>query len=376
MINYLFSSVDKKNGFNSLQKEYLKKDIENNLSIVFISSYFDNYEKNDKSKNLFISLFNKIDVKFKNIYLIDNRITKENAKNMIQESDIVFLMGGEIYNQMKNINNFGLQEYIKNKKIVIGVSAGSLNQSKNVLYLDEYKDNNINIEDIPALMYIKYKLNGSKEYYNFKHIVIDEAQDYGEFTFYVLKKIFKNSTFSIYGDLAQSLYPYRSLSNWESLKSIYKNFEILKLNKSYRTTIEIMNEANKINEILGLDKAIPVIRHGEEVEKYNKNIIELINTIKDKYKTIAIITKTQEGSNKMYEELKNNIDISLITKDNLNYNSSISIMPSYLSKGLEFDSVIIINENDFDKSSVLDMKLLYVSKTRALHKLFLINYKF
>ena len=78
----------------------------------------------------------------------------------------------------------------------------------------------------------------------------------------------------------------------------------------------------------------------------------------------------------MYEELKNNIDISLITKDNLNYNSSISIMPSYLSKGLEFDSVIIINENDFDKSSVLDMKLLYVSKTRALHKLFLINYKF
>ena len=43
MINYLFSSVDKKNGFNSLQKEYLKKDIENNLSIFFISSYFDNY---------------------------------------------------------------------------------------------------------------------------------------------------------------------------------------------------------------------------------------------------------------------------------------------------------------------------------------------
>ncbi len=174
MINYLFSSVDKKNGFNSLQKEYLKKDIENNLSIVFISSYFDNYEKNDKSKNLFISLFNKIDIKFKNIYLIDNRITKENAKNMIQESDIVFLMGGEIYNQMKNINNFELQEYIKNKKIVIGVSAGSLNQSKNVLYLDEYKDNKI--ENYPGLglvdinIYPHFDLSNLKYVYEVKKV--------------------------------------------------------------------------------------------------------------------------------------------------------------------------------------------------------------
>lgn len=335
------------------------------LSIDFIKSIYD-----DIDKKIYQSINSRIErlMLLLNKYINDNidTIAKKYINNNIKQKDL------ELFKSNININ---LKKYftitnIKTKKCYIDILRKLKFDFMNI------KNNNINIEDIPALMYIKYKLNGSKEYYNFKHIVIDEAQDYGEFTFYVLNKIFKNSTFSIYGDLAQSLYPYRSLSNWESLKSIYKNFEILKLNKSYRTTIEIMNEANKINEILGLDKAIPVIRHGEEVEKYNKNIIELINTIKDKYKTIAIITKTQEGANKMYEELKNNIDMSLITKDNLNYNSSISIMPSYLSKGLEFDSVIIINENDFDKSSVLDMKLLYVSKTRALHKLFLINYKF
>lgn len=335
------------------------------LSIDFIKSIYD-----DIDKKIYQSINSRIErlMLLLNKYINDNidTIARKYINNNIKQKDL------ELFKSNININ---LKKYFtltntKTKKCYIDILRKLKIDFMNI------KNNNINIEDIPALMYIKYKLNGSKEYYNFKHIVIDEAQDYGEFTFYVLKKIFKNSTFSIYGDLAQSLYPYRSLSNWESLKSIYKNFEILKLNKSYRTTIEIMNEANKINEILGLDKAIPVIRQGEKVEKYNKNIIELINTIKDKYKTIAIITKTQEGANKMYEELKNNIDMSLITKDNLNYNSSISIMPSYLSKGLEFDSVIIINENDFDKSSVLDMKLLYVSKTRALHKLFLINYKF
>ena len=55
----------------------------------------------------------------------------------------------------------------------------------------------------------------------------------------------------------------------------------------------------------------------------------------------------------------------------MSYNSNISVLPSYLSKGLEFDAVIIVGENEFNKDSILDLKLLYVSKTRALHKLFI-----
>ena len=218
-------------------------------------------------------------------------------------------------------------------------------------------------------MYIKYKLSGSSEFDNYKHIVIDEAQDYGEFTFYALNKLFKNSSFSIYGDLAQSLYSYRSIDNWECLENIFKNFEILKLNKSYRTTIEIMDEANKINELLNLDNAIPVIRHGEEVSYTDKEIFDLIKELKNKYKTIAIITKTQDEANSLYEKLKNEIEINLINSNNLNYNSNINILPSYLSKGLEFDSVIIVGKENFKQDSILDMKLLYVSMTRALHKL-------
>ena len=165
------------------------------------------------------------------------------------------------------------------------------------------------------------------------------------------------------------MYSYRSIDNWECLDDVFKNFEILKLNKSYRTTIEIMDEANKINELLNLDKAIPVIRHGEEVRYTNEKVIDLISKLKKDYKTVAIIAKTQEEANSLYEKLKDKIEVNLINSNNLNYNNNINILPSYLSKGLEFDAVIIVGKEKFNKNNKLDMKLLYVSMTRALHKL-------
>ena len=49
-------------------------------------------------------------------------------------------------------------------------------------------------------------------------------------------------------------------------------------------------------------------------------------------------------------------------------------MPSYLSKGLEFDSVILYNANNINYTdSDIDSKLLYVAMTRAMHELYL-NY--
>ena len=330
------------------------------LSKEFIKNIYD-----DINKKTFKSIKSKIDrlILLLNKYIYDNKekiianlITKEIDKNVID--------------QVKNNINKNLKKYfvILNKKVKdIYIDILNINN----IDIKNINKNKFEIEDIPSLIYIKYKLSGNEIFDHYKHIVIDEAQDYGVFNFYVLKKIFRNATFSIYGDLAQSLYSYRSLSNWESLNIIFEDLEIMKLNKSYRTTIEIMEEANKINELLKLDKAIPVIRHGDEVEYTKKDIKDLVNELSKNYKTIAIITKTQEEANVLYKKLKDDIDINLINSNNLNYNSDINILPSYLSKGLEFDSVIITNKNNYKKDSVLDMKLLYVSMTRALHKLYI-----
>lgn len=50
---------------------------------------------------------------------------------------------------------------------------------------------------------------------------------------------------------------------------------------------------------------------------------------------------------------------------------NICTISNQLAKGLEFDAVIIngVNEYNYSSSSNLDMKLLYVAITRALHEL-------
>ncbi len=51
------------------------------------------------------------------------------------------------------------------------------------------KENKFEFEDLSALIYLKTKIIGKEEFKKFKQVAIDEAQDYGEFNFYVLKNL-------------------------------------------------------------------------------------------------------------------------------------------------------------------------------------------
>lgn len=149
MVNYLFSQIKKDTGFSHTQKEYLLKNIKNSMNITFIASIPDNYDRTDEQVDRYINSFSKIGVAFDNVFYIDSRKTKEEAKNIIMNSDIVFLMGGSPELQMKFINEYELVSLIRLVKIVIGVSAGSMNQGSRVIYKDDF-DNYI-IKDYEGL---------------------------------------------------------------------------------------------------------------------------------------------------------------------------------------------------------------------------------
>lgn len=269
---------------------------------------------------------------------------------------------------LKNIDN-----YIKTDEFDLQKSAERT--IKNI------KSKKVEFEDLAALMYLKYRISGSNEYAKYKHIVIDEAQDFGEFNFKALKELLPNATFSIFGDLSQSIYQYRCIDNWEQvIDDTFKNkCDIKYLLKSYRTTAEIMNQANNVIEHLGLEKAKPVIRHGEEVEyiEFDNNQLDIIENHLSKFKengynSIAIISKTQEESHEINKKLsERGINVRDITDSNTEYEGGICTIPSYLAKGLEFDSVIIADasESKYNSNKSIDMKLLYVSMTRPLHEL-------
>lgn len=247
----------------------------------------------------------------------------------------------------------------------------------------------IEMEDIAPLMYLKYMIHGVKTKFDLKHIVIDEAQDFSEFQFYIFKKIVKSNSLTILGDLSQGIYYYRGTQNWQKTMStvfgIDNEPQYLTLKKTYRTTEEIMNVANKvishITDKLNCSLGEPVMKNGEPVtikefksenEMYEK-IKERINELKSRnLKNIALIGKTVEDCKEIANALSDFTanEVHIISDKDSEYNGGISIVPSYLSKGLEFDAVIVTNADVHNYTdSEVDTKLLYVCATRAMNTL-------
>lgn len=279
------------------------------------------------------------------------------------------------------------------KKEIFDVILDGMVDKEQMKFTREYsteilKSGFIEIEDLAPIIYIKYCIYGMDEKIPVKHVVIDEAQDFSAFQLYVLKKIIKDSSFTILGDLCQGIHSYRGTKSW---KDIMENafagsrVQYLTLEQSYRTTVEIMDAANKVIHKLqdeNLVTARPVIRHGEEVKVFVKNSTKEIaddidkkirKLIDENFKSIAIICKTLEECQKMYSFLKKaKYSPYVITGKEKEYKSGIVILPSYLAKGLEFDAVMIANANGEEyKENELDIKLLYVTMTRPLHRLYI-----
>lgn len=239
--------------------------------------------------------------------------------------------------------------------------------------LENLKKKVLCYDDLASIIYLYSRFYEFPYYNKLKCIFIDEAQDISELMFLALRKIFKNASFSIFGDIAQGIYSYQAIHNWEDVSKIIGDVELLYLNRSYRTSIEIMNEANLILNKLGYQPANNVIRHGEEVEHHQSINITLfkqqLKDLNNKYSHTAIICKSNEELESAQKELSD-LNLIVLDENNLSYSEYKNcILTVQTAKGLEFDSVIIYDRSAYDDNNANDLKLLYVAETRALHKL-------
>lgn len=346
----------------------LCKYIENNYD--FITSRYNNYSfelfknvQTDEEKN-----------KMRNMFSKDRAELSKNCRSILRKyfnkSKVSTIKLYKLF--ISSINDYDIYNYNN-------ISELKRKTQKNI------KNNSYDFEDLSALIYIKTALGLNKNYERIKHTVIDEAQDLGEFNFYVLKESLPASTFSIFGDLAQSIYDYRGINNWNEVNEVMfsGNGEIVNFNKSYRTTAEIMESADDVLDSIGLSRSDMVVRHGnpvqvseiEDVNNIPEYIAEKICEYKEKgYKTIAVISKTDLLSNYINKALKMfGINIPNVTAndDLIDEKFRVCTISNQLAKGLEFDAVILNNANEeiYSSNSSLDMKLLYVALTRALHEL-------
>ncbi|WP_415349120.1 HelD family protein [Clostridium perfringens] len=237
------------------------------------------------------------------------------------------------------------------------------------------------INDLAPILYLAIKLEGKKATKDYRHVVIDEAQDYSPLQFKVVRELTGTKYFTVVGDVNQRLIKYSDLAPMMELGKIFDdvNPDIYNLNKSYRSTYEIMEYANKY---LDEDRIIPIVRHGkpvEEIEFHNneelsESIIEFLKEFSNEgLESIAIITRDKEELEKVYNLISNKVHLVKFDNEDVLYKGGNVIIPSYFAKGLEFDGVIIV-DNGSSKDENEDL-IKYIMSTRALHRLKEIQFK-
>jgi DNA helicase II / ATP-dependent DNA helicase PcrA len=226
--------------------------------------------------------------------------------------------------------------------------------------------------DVFPLIYCKLRLEGAQSHDHIKHLLVDEMQDYTPIQYAVLSRVFKCKK-TILGDVNQPVNPY-SASSAEGIEEVFPQGEIVKLFRSYRSTWEVVQFSLRISPNPEL---IAIERHGEQPQVKAcvspEEEIEVIKSLckkfsESKYQSLGIICKTQRQSELLYDKLKAH-NVHLLTPESTTFISGIIITTTHLSKGLEFDKVIVPFASADNYKTDIDRRMLYIACTRAMHTL-------
>ncbi len=248
-----------------------------------------------------------------------------------------------------------------------------------LVYTQENLNSNLLFyDDATVLAYIHLKIYGVNEYKNIKQVVIDEAQDYYYLHYVIFSLLFENSKFTILGDINQTLGKKEDMTIYDQIRKILnkKKSSLATMDKSFRCTNEILTYSSKFAQQCMEIKSFN--RKGDEPGIYardsqgslNDLLMTEIKYCKDKgYQSIALICKTEKNSLSLFTSLKDRIDVQIIKDDTTTELQGVFIIPVYMSKGLEFDAVLICDADNTNYHSEDDKNLLYIASTRALHRL-------
>ena len=257
------------------------------------------------------------------------------------------------------------------------------NPSQNIKNIWKYTKENLEADslyydDAIAIAYLYLKIYGTNKYKNIKQVVIDEAQDYYPLQYEIFNLVFSNAKFTILGDMKQTLAKKEDISFYEQIQKILnkKKSSLIMLDKSFRCTNEILNFSLKFIEQSSQIKSFnrngdsPKVYIADNSEIFIDEIVKEIKLCQEKgFQSICLICKTEKNSTYLFNKIKHKLDIQLIKNGSVSDLQGVFILPVYMSKGLEFDAVLICDADSQNYHDEDDKNLLYVACTRALHKL-------
>ncbi|MBR1925800.1 MAG: AAA family ATPase [Clostridia bacterium] len=325
----------------------------------------------------------------------DKTYEKEKLNEMLQNDfkhakyrEKLFMVCEYIYKQTKS-EDMGKKEFILNE------ITQSVNQKCRLFELyDDFLtdfgyqkldiDNPIYFEDAVLLCVLKELTQNIIIRMDIKHVVLDEAQDYPLLFIDFLLRIYRHASFSIFGDINQKTVPGEldSLKDITTLELAQNRFSFVELDKTYRSSEEIVEYSSSLvgnprHNAFRLKNGEPVLEQQLEktltgIKKQLENILEKVDYKKN---SVGIITGDTQTAKEVFEILAQNKteqEISLIKNAYSVAGTNIQVVPISLSKGLEFDTVVLIEKGKLFEHSGKN-KFLYIGATRAINRLFVLK---
>ncbi len=252
----------------------------------------------------------------------------------------------------------------------------------------DVKPDTVEMEDLAGLLYfhehVESKFNGK-----YDHIIIDEVQDFSPLQLELIFATSNENSMTLVGDVSQGIHAHRGITAWGELTDVFpqNKFTLENITQSYRSTQELVHFSNEVLKQIRKDHTLlaepfarkgktPIIVHVKSTEKQKEELLSRIKLLqKGGFKNIAVIVKTMEQAIALIGFLDVAgtppvISIKQLDTD-FKYVGGLAVMPVILTKGMEFEAVIVHNANETEYSSqkLYDGRLLYVAVTRALHEM-------
>ena len=235
-------------------------------------------------------------------------------------------------------------------------------------------------EDVYPVLYLKYTLYQCRNHHGIKHVVVDEMQDYSWIQYLLIHKMFP-CRMTILGDKAQTMED-ETQDVLKFLPKIFgKDIRKIVMNRSYRNTMEVAQYANHLTVIEDMEL---FERHGEPVDERTflsteealETVLEKWLNRREEFETEALIFLTEREAEHAFLYIEKRLkeiapeaenQLCYMNRDSQSFKKGLTVTTFYLAKGLEFDQVFGIFEED--RESGLQCQAKYITATRALHEL-------
>ena len=251
-------------------------------------------------------------------------------------------------------------------------------------YDDELELHRLEMMHAAPLMYLRDLLMGTGQNHSFKYVFIDEMQDYSVAMMMYLRHAFPGAKFTVLGDSEQALFkplelPEKMLERLSNTLAA-KHPNLISLRRSYRSTKEITDFAKSL--LPDGDQIMSFTRHGERpalLVRYSDEAVDQalqmrVGKYHEQYETVAALTKNQEQAQKVYRQLRRQFTkVHLLDMNDTALPDGILVLPVYLAKGLEFDSVIAYDVSQTNLQGTDEVGMIYTMATRSMHALTMIS---